>query len=36
LFISKCEPGERRLEVIELGESANLYRKPVKLFLRET
>jgi transcriptional regulator with XRE-family HTH domain len=33
-FVSKCESGERRVDVIELGEFAKLYRKPVAFFLR--
>jgi transcriptional regulator with XRE-family HTH domain len=33
-FVSKCESGERRVDVIELGEFAKLYRKPVTFFLR--
>lgn len=33
-FVSKCESGERRVDVVELGEFAKLYRKPVTFFLR--
>ena len=32
-FLSKCESGERRLDVIELEELARVYRKPLKWFL---
>ena len=32
-FVSKCESGERRIDVIELEEIAELYRKPVAFFL---
>src|SRR5262245_46409156 len=28
-FVSKCEFGERRIDVIELDEFARLYRKPI-------
>ena len=33
-FVSKCESGERRVDVIELEEFAKVYRKPVTFFLR--
>jgi len=33
-YVSKCESGERRVDVIELAEFARLYRKPVSFFLR--
>ncbi len=33
-FVSKCESGERRLDVVELEELARLYRKPIAFFLR--
>ena len=33
-FVSKCESGERRVDVVELEELAKLYRKPVAWFLR--
>ena len=32
-FLSKCESGERRLDVIELEELARVYRRPLKWFL---
>jgi transcriptional regulator with XRE-family HTH domain len=32
-FISKCESGERRVDVIELQEFANIYGKPIGFFL---
>lgn len=33
-FVSKCESGERRIDVIELEEYAALYRKPIAYFLK--
>ena len=35
-FISKCESGERRVDVVELAQLATLYRKPVAWFLRRS
>ena len=32
-FVSKCESGERRVDVIELEAFAKLYRKPLAFFL---
>lgn len=32
-FVSKCESGERRVDVIELEDFARLYRKPLTFFL---
>ena len=32
-FVSKCESGERRIDVIELEDFARLYRKPISFFL---
>jgi len=34
-YISKCERGERRIDVIELGQFAKLYRKPASYFFSE-
>jgi len=31
-FISKCESGERRVDVVELQEFANIYGKPIGFF----
>ena len=33
-FVSKCESGERRVDVIELEDFAKLYRKTLSFFLR--
>ena len=35
-FVSKCESGERRVDVIELAEFARLYRQPVDHFIPES
>ncbi len=32
-FVSKCESGERRVDVIELEDFARVYRKPMTFFL---
>jgi transcriptional regulator with XRE-family HTH domain len=32
-FISKCESGERRVDVVELQEFARLYDKPISFFV---
>ena len=32
-FVSKCESGERRVDIIELAEFAQLYRKPLSFFV---
>ena len=32
-FVSKCESGERRVDVVELDEFAKLYRKPITYFM---
>lgn len=33
-FVSKCESGERRIDVIELDDFAKLYGKAIQFFLR--
>jgi transcriptional regulator with XRE-family HTH domain len=32
-FVSKCESGERRVDVVELQEFARLYDKPLSFFI---
>jgi transcriptional regulator with XRE-family HTH domain len=32
-FVSKCESGERRVDVVELQEFARLYDKPISFFV---
>jgi transcriptional regulator with XRE-family HTH domain len=32
-FVSKCESGERRVDVIELAAFARLYRRPMSFFV---
>lgn len=32
-YVSKCESGERRVDVVELARFAALYRKPLDFFL---
>jgi len=32
-FVSKIESGERRVDVVELGELAAVYRRPLDFFL---
>ena len=32
-YVSKCESGERRVDVVELAEFAEVYRKPLDFFL---
>ncbi len=34
-FVSKCESGERRVDVVELTEFSNLYSKRLRFFLPE-
>lgn len=34
-FVSKCESGERRLDVVELSELGQLYGKPLAFFVAE-
>jgi transcriptional regulator with XRE-family HTH domain len=31
-FVSKCESGERRVDLVELQEFARLYEKPITFF----
>ena len=33
--MSKVESGERRLDIVELKELADIYKKPLTYFLRE-
>ncbi len=33
-FVSKCESGERRVDVVELQEFAQLYKKELTFFVR--
>lgn len=33
-YISRCESGERRIDVLELVEFARIYKKPAEYFLR--
>jgi transcriptional regulator with XRE-family HTH domain len=35
-FVSKCESGERRVDVIELAEFARLYGQPLEFFLPDS
>jgi ribosome-binding protein aMBF1 (putative translation factor) len=32
-YVSKCESGERRVDVIELAEFAHLYKRKIEFFL---
>ena len=32
-WVSKCECGERRVDIVELERLANLYRRPLSYFL---
>jgi transcriptional regulator with XRE-family HTH domain len=34
-FVSKCEAGERRVDVVELAAFAGLYHRPVGFFVQE-
>lgn len=31
-FVSKCESGERRVDIVELAEFAKIYKKPIIYF----
>ena len=33
-YISKCESGERRLDIVELNKLAKLYKKPLSFFTK--
>ena len=33
-FVSKCEAGQRRVDIIELQDFARVYRVPLEFFLR--
>lgn len=33
-FLSKCESGERSIDVVELLQLAGIYKKPISYFLR--
>jgi transcriptional regulator with XRE-family HTH domain len=33
-YVSKCESGKRRVDVVELAEFAQLYRKDLNFFIR--
>jgi len=35
-FISKCESGERRVDIIELDAFASVYKKPLNFFVKGT
>ena len=32
-YLSKCETGERRVDIVELADFAKLYKKPLEYFL---
>ena len=34
-YISDCEKGDKRLDVLELKEFAKLYKKPISYFLKD-
>ena len=34
-YVAKCESGERRIDIVELSEFANLYQKSISFFLDE-
>lgn len=33
-YISKCEAGEQRIDVVELKQFAKLYKKPIDYFIK--
>jgi transcriptional regulator with XRE-family HTH domain len=33
-FVSKCESGERRVDIVELQRFAELYKRPLNYFIR--
>ncbi|MDD5089031.1 MAG: helix-turn-helix transcriptional regulator [bacterium] len=35
-YVSKCESGERRVDIVELSRFAHLYRKSLRYFLPES
>jgi transcriptional regulator with XRE-family HTH domain len=34
-YITKCENGERRVDIVELAEFARIYDKPIEYFLKK-
>ena len=34
-YVTKCENGERRIDIVELSDFAHLYRKSIEYFLEE-
>jgi len=34
-FISKCESGERRIDIVELKKFAEIYKKPIDFFIKQ-
>ena len=35
-YVSKCESGERRVDIVEAAKFAKLYKKPLEFFLKKT
>ena len=35
-YVSKCESGERRVDVVELDDFAKIYRRSITYFLRQS
>ncbi len=33
-YVSKCESGEKRVDVIELSKFAKIYKKPIEYFMK--